>query len=493
MAQKSKKNKHFKLDPDFFDKEMHGNDFMPKTLHAKTLVSEKILVANDNALPVAYREMAELAQNSSHFLGYPFLEELSKNPLISAGVETIADEMTKKFIKIIYEGDNNKENGLDIAVEDKIKFLKKEFRKYNIPDLFRKCAEKIGYYGGCLVYVDTGEKDPELLKSPLILDPATFKQGSLKCFTVIDPISVSPGLYNSTDPTRADYFKPQTWYVIDKEIHSSRLLYFAGKEAPLLQKPAYNFFGVSTAQIAFEYVTNFEKNRDSGSELLNKFSVSIFKTNMQEALGGESYQYLEDRLKYFIHHRHNDGVFMIDKESEDFVKAETPLSGVTDIIRQSLELIAAVFRIPAVKYLGISPSGFNATGESDLENFHSMITSLQEKQFADNVENVLKILQLNHYGDIDEYVGFEFEPLNEEDNKIKAEVDKIKADTHAVLLDRNVISPEESRTILAKDNEGIMNSIDADNTDFMNETDEQEYPDLGGLNFENQNTAENAL
>lgn len=490
---KKKKVMNFKLDPDFFDEHAPDMDFEPTPLHAKTLVSEKIRVANDNALPAAYRDMAEYAQNSSQFLGYPFLEELSKNPLISAGVETIADEMTKKFIKIIYEGDNNKENGLGITVEDKIKFLQKEFRKYKIPGLFRKCAEKIGYYGGCLVYVDTGEKDPELLKSPLILDPATFKQGSLKCFTVIDPISVSPGLYNSTDPARADYFKPQKWYVLDKEIHSSRLLYFAGKEAPLLQKPAYNFFGVSTAQIAFEYVTNFEKNRDSASELLNKFSVSVLKTNMADAMQGEGTSNIDKRVKYFVHKRHNDGVFVLDKEEEDFVKVDTSISGVTDIVRQSLEFIAAVFRIPAVKYLGISPSGFNATGESDLENFHSMIASLQEKQFADNVENVLKILQLNHYGEIDEYVGFEFEPLNEEDNKIKAEVDKIKVDTHAVLLDRNVISPEESRTILAKDNDGLMNSIDADNTDFMNEADEQEDPDLGGLNFENQNTAENAL
>ena len=75
----------------------------------------------------------------------------------------------------------------------------------------------------------------------------------------------------------------------------------------------------------------------------------------------------------------NDGVLAIDKDDEDVLKLETPLSGVTDIVRQSLEILAALNRTPAVKLLGISPSGFNATGESDIRNYYDYITSQQEK------------------------------------------------------------------------------------------------------------------
>ncbi len=440
-------------------------------IHAKTMVQEEIRMALDNALPQTFRTMVEYEKEGSLFLGYPFLQVLAQNPLISAGVETIADEMTKKFAKIIYTGDSLNNNL--ITTGDKIKYLESELRKYKIRSLFRIAAEKIGYYGGCLVYIDTGVKDPEILKSPLILDPATFRQNSLRRFTLIDPINIMPGLYNSVDPTASDYFKPSTWFVLGKEIHASRFLYFAGKEAPLLYKPSYNFFGISQAQLAFEYVENFQKNRDSGSELLNKFSISILKTNMMGALAGSGTSELDSRIQYFIQKRHNDGVFVLDKDEEDFIKSDTSLTGITDIVRQSLELIASVFRIPAVKYLGISPSGFNATGESDLKNFYSLVESLQEKQFADNLENILKILQLNMYGNIDPHITYEFIPLDEEDNKIKADTEKVKADTLAIYLDRNVISAEESRTIIAEDKEGLMKTIDPDNTKFLDNIEEQ--------------------
>lgn len=449
----------------------------PRTVHAETLVPEDVRLAMDSCLPNSVRTMLEYDREGSNFLGYPFLQSLSQNPLISAGVETVADEMTKKFVKLVYKSNDEElpeSEAVNIHVKGKLKKLESSFDNFNIATVFRKSAENIGYYGGCLVYIDTGVRDSEILKSPLILDPATFRQGSLKGFAVIDPINVTPGLYNTTDPTKNDYFKPQTWYVLGKEIHASRFLYFAGKEAPLLYKPSYNFFGVSTAQLAFEYAENFQKNRDSASELLNKFSVSVFKTNMMGALGGKGTAEIDNRIRYFIKNKNNDGVLVLDKEEEDFVKVETPLSGVTDIVRQSLELIAAVFRIPAVKYLGISPSGFNATGESDLKNFYSLIESLQKKQFADNLETVLKVLQLNIYGEIDEYIGFEFIPMNEEDSKIKADTkkviadtEKVKADTLAVYADRNLISPEESRKILAEDKEGLFKSIDADDTEFM--------------------------
>lgn len=466
-------------------------------LHPHTLASETQRLANDSRLPQTFQTMLEYEQEGTAFLGYPFLQALSQNPLISAGVETIADEMTKKFAKVVYTGDSVENDALlhSADAEDKIKKLETQLRRYKITSLFRDCAEYIGYYGGCLVYIDNGDdrEDSELMKSPLFLDPATFGKEALKGFVLIDPVNVTPGFYNTTAPTRNDYFKPQTWFVLGKEIHASRFLYFAGKKAPLLYKPSYNLFGVATAQLVFEYVENFQKNRDSASELLNKFSVSVLKTNMMGALQGEGTGEIDKRIQYFVQKRHNDGVFIIDKDEEDFVKVETPLSGVTDIVRQSLELISAVFRLPAVKYLGISPSGFNATGESDLKNFNALIESLQKKQFADNLETVLKILQLNAYGEIDENISFEFLPLDEEDEKTKADVEKVQADTASVYLDRNVVSPEEVRKVISKKKNGLFETIDPDNTEVLEDLEGQEEDFTNEFPLQNANTHENAL
>ena len=106
---------------------------------------------------------------------------------------------------------------------------------------------------------------------------------------------------------------------------------------------------------------------------------------------------------------------MLDKETEDLVKLETPLGGVTDIVRQSLEFVAAVFRLPVTKFLGISPAGFNPTGEAERRNLYDYLASRQEKILRRPLARVLTLLQLHAFGAIDPDLTFEFAPLNPDD------------------------------------------------------------------------------
>lgn len=392
------------------------------------------------------------------FPGYPFLQYMSQNSLISAGVETTADEMTREFAKIVYNGEAKNEES-DTHSGKKIQELEADIKRFGVRAAFCRAAEMIGYYGGCLIYIDNGESDPEMLKTPLYLDPTTFSKNSLQNFVVVDPINCTTGIYNATDPTKASYYVPETWIIMGKEVHKSRIMYFCGKEAPLLFKPAYNFFGVSSSQLALEYLENFTGNKESASRLLNNFSTTVLKTNMMGVLQGEGTSELQARLEIFMRERNNNGVFALDKEEEDLQKIDTSLSGVTDVVRQALELIAAVFRIPAVKFLGISPSGFNATGESDITNFYDFIASCQQKQLGQNLETVLKILQLNRYGLVDENLSMEWCALGNKEDKIKAETQKIKIDSLVALLDRNIIDSQECRKVLAEDKEGYLSFL----------------------------------
>ena len=158
----------------------------------------------------------------------------------------------------------------------------------------------------------------------------------------------------------------------------------------------------------------------------------------------------------------NDGVLAVDKDAEDVVKLETPLSGVTDIVRQSLEFLAALNRTPAVKLLGISPSGFNATGESDIRNYYDHIASQQEKVLREGVRKALDCLQLHEFGDLDPNLTFDFAPLGEEDRAALATQQKTKADTIAVYLDRGLISPEEGRAAIVADPDSGFAGLDPD-------------------------------
>ncbi len=438
------------------------------SFHPLTLNGKGAKLTLDAALPKNFGAMSASCGGAfSLFPGYPFLQWISQNALVSAGVETTAGEMCRKFAKVVSTAENDADTS-DSTQDDKIKHLEAMLKKHALRKIFREAAKMIGYYGGCLVAINTkDDDDDEVIQTPLTMDAATFPKDYITGFTVIDPINVTPGQYNSINPIAHDYFKPDSWIVMGRKIHKSRVLYFCGKEAPLLYKPAYNFFGVSAAQLVWEYVENFLGNRDSASNLLDKFSLTALKTDMSQILQGNVSSDFESRIRFMVDNASNQGILAIDKEAEDIIKVDTALGGVTDIARQALELIASVFRIPAVKLLGISPSGFNATGESDMRNFYDYIETLQEEQFAHNFERVLQLLQFNEWQELDPHIGAEWEPLGEKDAKLKADTKKVEADTAAVYFDRGLVTQNEVRKALAEDKEGLFASIDVDDDEAL--------------------------
>ena len=87
---------------------------------------------------------------------------------------------------------------------------------------------------------------------------------------------------------------------------------------------------------------------------------------------------------------------------------------------------------------------------------------MQERLFREPLEYVVKLLQLNSKGAVDDALSFEFVPLSDEDSDLKARCNKTIADTYATLIDRGVISSAEARLALANDPESGFANVDAD-------------------------------
>lgn len=444
---------------------------MPKS---RTMAMDECIKCTDGIINVFAPEWQALT--APKFLGYAILSSLAQDPLIRAGIETIADDMTRKFIELTSQGDKD--------LSDKLKELEDDLNHFRIKSLFNRALSLTGYQGGCLVYIDVGPLDDEERVTPLYLDPTTFRKGSLRGFKIIEPINVYPGVYNASDPTADDYFNPETWYILGKEYHKSRFLYFAQNEVPLLLKPLYNFFGISLSQQVLEYVQNFTENRRSAQRLLNKFSLTVWKTDMSAFLSGGDCNSLTERVKYFNAQRNNDGTALIDKELEEMVQINTPLAGVTDIVSMSLDLAPVILGISKDKYFGDLPKGLNASSEGTNRIYYDKIQSLNEKISFDAIAKVLKILQLNRYGEIDNNVSFRFAPLWEMDERERAEINKIHADTAAVYVDRGCLSQEEVRGALADNPDSGYSNIDVDDvpeTDNFADVDLEDKDEAGSV------------
>jgi uncharacterized protein len=284
------------------------------------------------------------------FLGYPYLAELAQRPEYRVITDTIATEMTRKWIKFQAVGEVDK--------TAQIKAIEDEFTRLGVKEAFKKAAENDGFFGRAHLYLDTGQTDDrdELRLSigngTNEMSKKKIGKGMLKRLRVIEPVWTYPSSYNATDPLKPDWYKPSSWSVQGKEVHSTRLLTFIGREVPDLLKPAYSFGGLSMSQMVKPYVDNWLRVRQSVSELISTFSTSGIKTDLSNflAAGGDE---LFKRLVLFNRNRDNQGLLVLDKNNEDYFNVSTPLGTLDQLQAQAQEHMASVSRIPLVKLLGM--------------------------------------------------------------------------------------------------------------------------------------------
>jgi uncharacterized protein len=404
------------------------------------------------------------------FLGYPYLAELAQRPEYRVINETIATEMTRKWIKLQAVGEEDK--------TEKIKAIEDEFTRLGVKDAFRKGLEIDGSFGRSHLYLDLGTTDDrDELRLPIgngqnAMSKAKVGVGSLKRIRVIEPVWTYPSSYNATDPLKPDWYKPSSWFVQGKEVHSTRLLTFIGREVPDLLKPAYSFGGLSMTQMVKPYVDNWLRVRQSVSDLISTFSTSGIKTDLAQMLsaGGEQ---LFKRLVLFNSNRDNQGLMVLDKDTEEYFNVSTPLGTLDQLQAQAQEHMASVSRIPLVKLLGISPAGLNASSEGEIETFDDTINAGQEAQIRPNLTRLLHFVQLSLWGQIDPAITFAFVPLSDLTPKEKAEVQKIEAETDEIRINSSVLDPAEVRKRVANEPDSPYPGIDPEKVPNLLEEEEE--------------------
>lgn len=380
------------------------------------------------------------------FIGYGALQQIAQQGMIRACIQTVADDMARKWIKITSDSTNNEQQNEQISTFEKLCES-----KYHLRDIFHRAFATCGYMGGALIFIDTGADED--LSLPLAINnmSAELTAGAPLKFVLIDPVNASPAEYNCTNPLRDDYMQPKSWFILGQRVHASRLISIADNEPPLLLRPNYNFLGIPQAQILWDYVLHFNQTRVYTADLLRKISLLVVKTDMDALLSDPNgVANFDAKMQVLQRYRDNDAIFACDKEGEDVTNIQTSIAGCTDIVRQALEMIAAINRTPAVKLLGISPSGFNATGESDLKNYYDMIAAKQNTH-REAVLTCLKCVQLTEWGEIDEGLGFDFVSLDEENRASQAMTAQTKLGAWAQLADRQAMSAEELRQMARLD------------------------------------------
>ncbi len=465
-----------------------GNFKMPepyKIPEFKT-VGDKQILTNDS-LPVNnfdFQNFGKINKTliNSWFMGYQELSLLSQNGIIQNIVQTYAQECVRKWIKIVSvskKGDKS----------EKISKLNTAFEKFKVIDKIRLAIELSALMGGCKIYPkirgDDSKEGGDTLTTHFYKEK--MEKGDLLYLKVIEPTYVTPIQFNAVSPLLEDFYEPEIWTVLATPIHASRMCHFTYNYVPTLLKPVYMFYGMPLVQLCLDYIFGFETVRQNVVGISGRYNLNIFKTNINSLLntGGSALKEgcdLETRLKIAQYYQSNFSIFAMSSDEqlkEEWQQFNMTIAGLDGLLNQNAELVCAVSRIPAVKLFGTSPKGFNSTGENEVRIFYDLIGSIQNSVVQPNLQQIFELIQINEFGQVDEDLQIQFEPLWESNPLEKAQIQSIKKDINLAYAQETIITPEEIREKLNEDPDSGFSDL-ASNFELDDEDDEDQPEEKGG-------------
>lgn len=413
-------------------------------------------VAMDSSAEVsAAYAFAQASSMGQGFPGYAYLAQLTARPEYRAMAAAYSTELTREWISF----DSSETE--DETVKDRIALIEAAVTKHGLQDIIARAATHDCWFGRGQIFVNIRGHDRA---SPLVLAKQTIAKGSLIGFKNVEPMWVTPSAYNALDPAAPDFYKPTKWFMLGKETHASRLLTVVTREMPDMLKPAFNFSGISLSQLAEPYVDNWLRTRQSVSDLLNNFSTSVLATDMSQVLSGDddAASDLFDRAMLFTATRSNKGLMLVDREREELVQINTPLSGLHELQAQSQEHMCAVSRVPAMILTGISPSGLNASSDGEIRAWYDWIAANQVAHWQNALDTMIKVIMLSEFGFIDEAIKWKWNPLWQMDAVEESQIRLNDANTATAYIGAGVIDPSEVRDKLARSSESGYAGIESE-------------------------------
>lgn len=422
----------------------------------RQLPGESAHIALDSATVAPMYAWANQFCSAVGFPGYPYLAELALRSEYRSAAETTAKEMTRRWIKLKSAAAGEK--------DDKIKALTEALEEFRVRALFRTAIENDYYFGSYRIYMNIKGQDSDAgrqLPFNITDESGALGKGCLLGLAGVEPIWTTPYSYNSIDPTSPDFFKPTSWFILGKKTHATRLLPFISRPVPDLFKPAYNFGGISMSQLMEPYVMQWYRTRDSVSDMVYNYSTSGVATNLASLLDEDNTgASLQKRAQLFNQIKGNRGLMLLDKDTEEFFQFNTPLSGLDKLQAQAQEHMCEPSHTPAVKLLGVQPTGLNANSDGEITVYNDFLHSEQEGGPDDNLKVILKTLQFHLFGSYDPDIQHVWIPLSEPTQTELAKIRLDDAQAGQTYIAGGVIAPEEERNRLQMDPDSGYDSLE---------------------------------
>ncbi|WP_302938472.1 phage portal protein [Phascolarctobacterium succinatutens] len=393
-------------------------------------------------------------------------------------IDVIPADMLKNWITIT--------SGLDPDVEKRLSLT---LRRTQLIDKLKRGMQWGRLYGGALGVMLVKHQGYDL-SQPLQLD--WIMPGDFAGLLIFDRWNgVNPSSELIEDISDPDYGYPKYYTVTDPagggsvKIHHSRVIRFTGNTLPFWEEIAEMQWGASVVESIFDEL----RKRDNVSWNIAQltFMANIRVLKMQDlgqllaATDNESQAELLRTLEAQNMLLNNMGMQVMDA-ADGLETHQYTFGGLADCYQQFIMDISGAAEIPVTRLFGRSPSGLNATGESDLQNYYDMIAEKQESYLRPILNKVLPPFIISTLGSLPDDFDFEFDPVAEPSDKERADLAKCGTDNVVAAYNAGLISQRTALKELKQQSErtGVWTNITDE--DIERASDSVEPPgEMGGM------------
>ena len=297
--------------------------------------------------------------------------------------------------------------GFDISTEQldtsQKKKLETYLEKYQIIQTIQQAIIWARLYG-CGGIVIMTDQNPSLP-----LDVSAIKEDTPLEFVAADMWELYKDNYKVWNPWDSDDDKKYSYYGIN--LHKSRVLPIKGKEPPSFIRPRLRGWGMSELERVVRSINSYLKNQDLIFELLDEAKIDVYQLNgfntamltAKGTKGAEERVRISNSLKNYLN-------ALILDTNDKYEQKQLSFNGLSDILTQIRQGVAADLKMPMTKLFGVSAAGFNS-GEDDIENYNAMIESEIRSKVKYRVVSVLELCCQKLFGFIPDDLSISFKSL----------------------------------------------------------------------------------
>lgn len=359
-------------------------------------------------------------------------------------------EMTQQQLEAAHRGDWIARKAVDIpafdatrewrawqADKDDITEIEATEKRFNVQTKVKGALMRGRLYGGgaLILGVDQGNPEDELIYENVGLDDLKFvhvvsrydlSAGPIE-WDILSPYYGRPMYYSRSQQTTGSV-----------KLHPSRVITFCGNE--VMNPNTANAWGDSILLAVRDAIIGAGTVTGSVAQLVNEAKIDIIKIpGLSENIASDEYeQNLRKRFGTAATVKSLFAMLLVDKE-EDWERIEANFTALPDVLKMYLMIASGAVDIPVTRFLGQSPAGLSATGESDTRNYYDRVATEQKTVLAPMLSPLDEVLVRSSLGTLPEGIFYNWNSLWQLSETEKADIATKKAtvmtaDTNAGLL-----------------------------------------------------------